>query len=259
MTVYTPYIKYRVYTVYIYMVLANPTHLTPWACSTFHLPTHVSSSHSTGHYAPHIFLYPTSHTTGHTGPYAPLHPRPSFYRTLDTPHPIYHTTGHTRPYASPHPRLILQDAHRTPPHISHHRARRTICISPPTSHSTGHSSHPTPHITPQGTQHHTWQMIFGQRALAQLAQAVVADSHARMSQYAPWVSARVKCTGAVMLCVTHTKRRLRGGLETFRLPRSASASSSLSSARRHVVLLIGAADLEEGAGKKHTGYASIEF
>ena len=234
---------------------SHPTpHITPQGTQDhMHLPTHVSF------YRTLIAPHPTYHTTGHTGPYAPLHPRPSFYRTLDTPHPIYHTTGHTRPYASPHPRLILQDAHRTPPHISHHRARRTICISPPTSHSTGHSSHPTPHITPQGTQHHTWQMIFGQRALAQLAQAVVADSHARMSQYAPWVSARVKCTGAVMLCVTHTKRRLRGGLETFRLPRSASASSSLSSARRHVVLLIGAADLEEGAGKKHTGYASIEF
>jgi len=256
MTVYTPYIKTS-YIHRIYMVLANPT-----AYDRIYAVYKIPCIHR-------IYIY------GSGQPYASYtmgmqhlsSPHPclilSFYRALCTPHipvpHISHHRAHRTICISPPASLILQDIHRTPPHISHHRARRTICISPPTSHSTGHSSHPTPHITPQGTQHHTWQMIFGQRALAQLAQAVVADSHARMSQYAPWVSARVKCTGAVMLCVTHTKRRLRGGLETFRLPRSASASSSLSSARRHVVLLIGAADLEEGAGKKHTGYASIEF
>eukprot|EP00983_Pelagomonas_calceolata_P042179 1138382-Pelagomonas_calceolata.AAC.7 len=37
----------------------------------------------------------------------------------------------------------------------------------------------------QGTQFHTWHMIYEQRAIRQLMRAVVADSQARMDQYAP--------------------------------------------------------------------------
>ena len=151
MTVYTPYIKTS-YIHRIYMVLANPT-----AYDRIYAVYKIPCIHR-------IYIY------GSGQPYASYtmgmqhlsSPHPclilSFYRALCTPHipvpHISHHRAHRTICISPPASLILQDIHRTPPHISHHRARRTICISPPPYHSTGHSSHPTQHITPQGTQDH---------------------------------------------------------------------------------------------------------